>query len=210
MRLRNVRNATTKIEESNFLIKEYEKFKGNFNRLFENNNELHIEIGTGKGDFIINSAKNNPKINYIGIEKYDSVLVRAIEKVENEKISNLRFIKMDATNIESVFFKEVDVLYLNFSDPWPKKRHTERRLTSTTFLKKYDNIFKADKKIIIKTDNRKLFEFSLIELVNYGYLIENISLDLYKDDLKDNIPTEYEKKFANMGNNIYQLSVKKN
>lgn len=210
MRLRNVKDASNKIEKSEFLIKDYKENKGNFNQLFNNKNELHVEIGAGKGDFIINSAIKNPEINYIGIEKFDSVLVRAIEKIEEKQIDNLFFIRMDATDIEDIFDKEIDALYLNFSDPWPKKRHAHRRLTSTNFLKKYDNIFKNTKKIHIKTDNRKLFEFSLVELVNYGYLIENISLDLYKDDLEDNVSTEYEKKFANMGNNIYQLSVKKN
>ena len=116
---------------------------------------------------------------------------------------------MDATEIEEVFFKEVDTIYLNFSDPWPKNRHSDRRLTSLKFLNRYDNLFKNEKNIIMKTDNRKLFEFSLIEFNNYGYIFQEISLDLYKDDIKDNVQTEYEKKFNEQGYPIYKIVVKK-
>lgn len=203
MRLRNVKNASADIEKSKYFLKEKE---GN---VFSNDNPLHVEIGCGKGDFAINMAIKYPNINFIAIEKYDSVLVRAIQKVEELNISNLYFMRIDAKEIEKYFNKEVDVLYLNFSDPWPKKRHSERRLTSKTFLDKYDSIFKGEKIIKMKTDNRKLFEFSLIEFVSKGYLFEDISLDLYNDDIKDNVPTEYETRFANMGNVIYQVSVKK-
>ena len=162
----------------------------------------------GKGDFIINMAKKYPQINFIGIEKFDSVLVRALEKVE-EEIPNLRFIRMDATEIEEVFYKEIDTIYLNFSDPWPKNRHSDRRLTSEKFLKRYDNLFSSDKKIIMKTDNRKLFEFSIMTLTDYKYKIEEISLDMYSDDVKDNVPTEYERKFHEKGFPIYKIVVKK-
>lgn len=207
MRLRKVKGATEIVKNSNYTINSYLELKGNFKSLFNNNNSISLEVGMGKGDFIINMAKKYPNINFIGVEKYDSVLVRAIEKID-EDIPNLKFICMDANNIDSVFYKEIDTLYLNFSDPWPKARHKNRRLTSINFLKKYDDIFKSDKKIQFKTDNRGLFEFSIIEFNNYGYKFEEISLDLYKGDIKDNVQTEYEKKFKDKGP-IYKIIVKK-
>ena len=188
MRLRNVRGASDIIDNSSYILKDYKNYKGKFNELFNNQNPIHIEIGMGKGDFIIGMAKKYPDINFIGIEKFDSVMVRAVEKLE-EEIPNLKLIKMDATNIEEVFYKEIDTIYLNFSDPWPKNRHEDRRLTSTKFLTRYDNLFKTGKHIIMKTDNRKLFEFSIISLTNYEYKIEEISLDLYNDGAKDNVQT---------------------
>jgi len=208
MRLRNVKGASTIIENCSFVIKDYKNYKGNFKSIFNNNNPINIEIGMGKGDFIIGMAKKYPEINFIGIEKFDSVIVRAIEKIE-EEIPNLRLIRMDATEIEEVFDKEVSAIYLNFSDPWPKNRHSDRRLTSLKFLKRYDNVFKEEKNIIMKTDNRKLFEFSLIEFSNYDYKFEEISLDLYKDDIKDNVQTEYERRFHELGFPIYKVVVKK-
>ena len=208
MRLRNVRGASETIENSLYVIKNYEEYKGKYNIVFGNNNPIHIEIGMGKGNFIIGMAKKYPNINFIGIEKFDSVLVRAIEKVD-EDIPNLRFIRMDATDIEKVFYKEIDTIYLNFSDPWPKNRHEHRRLTSEKFLKRYDNLFSKEKNIIMKTDNRKLFEFSIISFTDYNYKIEEISLDMYNDDIKDNVQTEYEKKFSEKGFPIYKIVVKK-
>jgi len=208
MRLRNVKGSSEAINDSLYVIKNYEEYKGNYSMLFNNNNPIHIEIGMGKGNFIISMAKKYPSINFIGIEKYDSVLVRALEKIEYD-IPNLRFIRMDATDIENVFYKEIDTIYLNFSDPWPKNRHSNRRLSSLKFLKRYDNLFKNNKNIIMKTDNRKLFEFSIMEFTNYGYKIEEISLDMYDDDTKDNVQTEYEKKFSDRGYPIYKIVVKK-
>ena len=209
MRLKNIPGAKEHVDNSEFLIVNKENYKGNYRKLFNNDNPLHIEIGIGKGNFIYNMAKNNPDINFIGIEKYDSVMVKAVEKLESESLPNLRLIKMDATNIDKVFFKEVDVIYLNFSDPWPKNRHENRRLSSRVFLEKYDNLFKNNKTIIMKTDNRKLFEFSIISFTNYNYKIEELSLDLYNDDISLNIPTEYEIKFVNKGNPIYRIKVSK-
>lgn len=208
MRLRNVRGASDIIDNSSYILKDYKNYKGKFNELFNNQNPIHIEIGMGKGDFIIGMAKKYPDINFIGIEKFDSVMVRAVEKLE-EEIPNLKLIKMDATNIEEVFYKEIDTIYLNFSDPWPKNRHEDRRLTSTKFLTRYDNLFKTGKHIIMKTDNRKLFEFSIISLTNYEYKIEEISLDLYNDGAKDNVQTEYERKFVSKEFPIYKIDVKK-
>ena len=209
MRLRNVKGAFDIIESSKYVIKEYENYKGKFCSIFGNNNPIHVEIGMGKGDFIINMAINNPEINFIGVEKFDSVLVRACQKLSDMEIPNLRFIRMDALGIDSVFDKEISMVYLNFSDPWPKEKHKNRRLTSEIFLKKYDLIFKNGNYINMKTDNRKLFEYSICSFNNYGYKIDELSLDLYKDDVSMNVQTEYEKKFVAKGNIIYRVSVHK-
>ena len=162
----------------------------------------------GKGDFIINMAKKYPNINFIGIEKFDSVILRATQKLENENLPNLKLIRFDATEIENIFDKEIDTIYLNFSDPWPKNRHEDRRLTSKKFLERYENIFKKQNHIIQKTDNRHFFEYSLKSLVNYGYKIENISLDLHKEKI-ENTETEYENKFVSLGFPIYMTEMKK-
>ncbi len=208
MRLKNVRGASDIIEASNYVIGNPSEYKGKFKTLFNNDNQLHVEIGMGKGQFIINMAKAFPNINFIGIEMYDSVIVRAVQKQDTEELPNLKLIKFDATNIEDIFDHEIDVLYLNFSDPWPKKRHTHRRLTSDRFLKRYDSIFRDKKVIIQKTDNRNLFEFSLKSFTDYGYKIEELSLDLHKDDYF-NVETEYEERFSSMGFPIYMVKVTK-
>ena len=209
MRLRNVKGAKEVINASNYIINNYMDYKGNFKSLFGNDNPIHIEIGMGKGDFIIGMALSNPNINFIGIEKFDSVLVRAIQKLDDKDIPNLRLIRMDALHIDEAFSKEIECIYLNFSDPWPKERHARRRLSSDVFLKKYDLLFKNNCNIIMKTDNRKLFEYSIMSFNNYGYSIDLLSLDLYKDDLNGNVQTEYEKKFVSNGNIIYKISVHK-
>ena len=206
MRLRNIKGASDIIAISSYILKDYKDYKGKFKDLFGNENPIHLEIGMGKGDFIINMAINNPDINFIGIEKYDSVIVRALDKI-NANISNLILIRADAEKIEEILYKEVDTLYLNFSDPWPKNKHSKRRLSSIYFLKKYDNIFKNKKNIVMKTDNRKFFEYSLVEFVNYDYKIIDISLDLHNDIITNNIETEYEKKFVKLGFPIYKVSV---
>lgn len=208
MRLKNIRGASSVIEASKYVIANPSDYKGNFKSLFNNDNPIHVEIGMGKGQFITGMAKAFPNINFIGIEMYDSVIVRAVQKQDKLELPNLKLIKVDATGIEDIFDHEIDVLYLNFSDPWPKKRHTHRRLTSDRFLKRYDSIF-SDKKVIIqKTDNRKLFEFSLMSFTDYGYKIEELSLDLHKDEYF-NIQTEYEQRFSNMGFPIYMVKVTK-
>lgn len=208
MRLRNVKNKEEILNNCEILIKNPQEICGNWKKIFNNNHPLYIEIGMGKGDFIIENAKRYPNINFIGIEKYDSVLSRAVEKLP-EKIENLRLVRMDAKEIDKVFSKEVDRLYLNFSDPWPKDRHAKRRLTSSVFLGKYDNIFKGQKEIHQKTDNRALFEFSLISLVENGYKLEDISLDLHNSNKDNIIMSEYEKKFVANNNTIYFLVAKK-
>ena len=210
MRLKNVKGAKEKIAASDYIIKKPESLKGKYESLFGNNHPIHLEIGTGKGDFLIEMAKKYPNINFIGIEKYDSVLVRAIEKVEKLKISNIFFIREDALIVDQIFDHEIEKLYLNFSDPWPKERHAKRRLTSPIFLKKYDSIFHNKKEIQMKTDNRKLFEYSLISLNENGYKIVEINLNLYEDSVENNVPTEYETKFVKLGKTIYRGYFEKN
>jgi tRNA (guanine-N7-)-methyltransferase len=209
MRLKHIKGAEDIVRNSEYVIQTPDKYKGNYKKIFNNNNPIHIEIGMGKGNFILNMALRYPNINFIGIEKYDSVLVKAILKLESTNITNVKFIRMDANEIENVFDKEIDKIYLNFSDPWPKERHAKRRLTSSNFLNKYESIFKDTKNIIMKTDNRQLFSFSIKSFTEYGYHIEDISLDLVKDDIKDNIKTEYEEKFVNKGLIIYMIKVTK-
>ena len=208
MRLRNVKNKEAIMEKSKFLIRDEENYRGKWNSVCKNNNPIEIEIGTGKGNFIIEKALTNPNINYIGIERYDSVIVRALERIP-DSVTNLKLIRMNAIDIDKIFDKEVYTIYLNFSDPWPKKRHALRRLTSKVFLEKYEEIFKGEKNIYQKTDNQNLFEYSIINLTNYGYKIEDISLDLHNSQIEGNIETEYEKKFSENGNKIYYLHAKK-
>lgn len=209
MRLRNVKGADEIIKNSSYIILNPFDYIGKFSKIFSNSNPIHIEIGMGKGDFIIENALKYPNINFIGIEKYDSVIVRAIEKLENKDIPNLKLIREDALFIDKIFKKEIECLYLNFSDPWPKKRHESRRLTSQIFLQKYDLIFKKNKKIIMKTDNRHLFEYSIKSFTDYGYKINDLKLNLYEEDTKFNIQTEYEKKFVSKGLIIYYCEVEK-
>ena len=210
MRLKNVPYAKEKINNSIYVIKNPESFYGRFHSLFDNDKPIHLEIGTGKGDFIIGMALKHPNINFIGIEKYDSVLVRAIEKLEELNISNLLFIRMDALNIENIFHKEIDTLYLNFSDPWPKNRHTNRRLTSPLFLTRYENIFQNKCHVIQKTDNQDLFVFSLLSFNNMGYRFKALTFDLHNSQyVKDNIQTEYETKFVSKGMPIYYVDCEK-
>ena len=208
MRLRNVKNADNIVKNSEYVINEPEKYINKYKDLFNNSNPIHIEVGMGKGDFIIGMAEKYPNINFIGIEKYESVMVRAIEKLDGIKLYNLKLIRMDASIIDKVFNKEIDTLYLNFSDPWPKKRHSKRRLTSDIFLNLYDKIFKDVPHIIQKTDNIGLFAYSIESLSKYGYTIEKVSLDLKNEDI-DNVVTEYENKFMNMGVKINYLNAKK-
>ena len=195
---------------SSYLIKDPKLYKGKYNKLFGNDNPIDIEIGMGKGDFIIGMAMQNPNVNYIGIEMYDSVIVRAVQKLENKIIPNLRLIRMDANLIDEVFEKEINTIYLNFSDPWPKKRHEKRRLTSHEFLKKYDNLFKGEKKRFQKTDNLGLFAFSIESLSTYGYTLKNVTLDLYNNMIENNVQTEYEKKFESKNVKICRLEAYKN
>ena len=208
MRLRNVKGAKEKILSSRYNIDNPFDNINNWNKVFNNSNPIYIEIGMGKGKFIIENAINNPNINYIGIEKFDSVIVRAIEKVEELDIPNLKFIRMDATRIGEVFNKEIDKIYLNFSDQWQKDRHTKRRLTSPIFLQKYDKVFRDDNIIEMKTDNIDLFNYSVDSLKEYGYNIEYLTNDLHKENV-DNIMTEYEERFSKLNIKINKLIARK-
>ena len=208
MRLRNVPGSREAIAESNLAINEPQVLKGKWNEEFGNNNPIRIEIGMGKGRFITQLALENPDINYVGIEKYSSVLIRAIEKCQDIEVPNLRFIRMEAEYICDVFNKEeVDRIYLNFSDPWPKDRHAKRRLTSKQFFERYDNILKKDGVVEFKTDNDLLFQFSLEQVPESGWNLVAQTWDLHNDSemVKGNVMTEYESKFSQMGNPIHKL-----
>lgn len=203
MRLRNVKNKEEILNSSKYLIKNPEEYIGKWKTLFGNNNPIYIEIGMGKGKFIIENAKKYPNINFIGIEKFDSILARSLQKIDDD-IPNLLIVRMDALIIDKVFSLEISRIYLNFSDPWPKLRHHFRRLTSKIFLDRYDTIFKDTKEIYMRTDNRDLFIYSLESLSNHDYYLSNISFDLHKDE-EVLITTEYEDKFSNENKPIYSL-----
>ena len=209
MRLKNVKGANEIIIKGTYYVDDPYINKGNWDKVFNNNNPIYIEIGIGKGKFIIENALKYPNINFIGIEKYDSVLVRAIQKSNDLELNNLKLIRMDAKRIEEVFSNEIDRIYLNFSDPWPKDRHYKRRLTSFVFLDKYEHIFKNNKYIIMKTDNINLFNFSVESLTNSGYTIEFMTNDLHSLNDIYNIMTEYEEKFSNKGIKINKLIARK-
>ena len=212
MRLRNISGSREIIAASEYVIHEPESKKGTIKKLFENNHPLHIEIGMGKGKFIMELAHLHPDINYIGIEKYSSVLLRAIQKMEEKELPNVKFIRMDAEDITEVFEKgEVDKIYLNFSDPWPKDRHAKRRLPSKEFLKRYDQILNKEGKLEFKTDNRELFDFALEELEPAGWETEAVTFDLHHDPrlMEGNIMTEYEEKFSAKGNPICKYIIKR-
>ena len=211
MRLRNIPGADDVIRRHPIAVKESKEYKGKWNTLFENSNPIHIEIGMGKGQFILTLAKQNPQINYIGIERYSSVLLRALEKYDTEdfcELQNIRFICMDAMELPEVFEKgEIDKIYLNFSDPWPKDRHAKRRLTSRQFFERYDVILQQDGVVEFKTDNRGLFDFSLEEIPETVFQVKAHTFDLHHDNEMNvgNVMTEYEEKFSSMGNPIHKL-----
>lgn len=207
MRLRNITHSREMIADSAYVVQEaiLDRCPGTWHEIFKNEHPIQIEIGMGKGRFIHTMAKAHPEINYIGIEKYSSVLLRAIQKMEQEELPNLKFIRMDAENIDCVFAKgEVDKIYLNFSDPWPKERHAKRRLPSREFLARYDHILKRDGKLEFKTDNRDLFDFAVEELEPAGWRADVITYDLHGEDelMRENVMTEYEEKFSSQGNPI--------
>ncbi len=175
---------------------------------FNNDNPMHLEIGMGKGKFILEMALKYPNINFIGVEKYSSVASVAIKKIREIKPDNLRILIMDAKNLEEILKGKVDTIYLNFSDPWPKDRHAKRRLTARNFLESYDKLFKGSPHIVMKTDNDNLFQYSLESFKEYGYKINKISYDLHSETL-DNVETEYEEKFSKEGIKIKYVDVSK-
>ena len=208
MRLRNVPGARDVMDANEYVYTEPEGMAGTWSQIFGNNNPVNIEIGMGKGRFITTLASMNPDINYVGIEKYSSVLLRAVEKQDELCLPNLRFIRMDAENITSVFGKEeVDRIYLNFSDPWPKDRHAKRRLTSRQFFARYNEILKSTGRVEFKTDNRPLFDFSVEEVNEAGWKLSVCTYDLHNDEklMEGNVMTEYEERFSSQGNPICKL-----
>lgn len=210
MRLRNVAGSREVIADSPFVVHEPAAQKGRWNEVFGNGHPVHIEIGMGKGRFLMELASSNPDINYVGIEKYSTVLLRAVQKMEEDELPNLRFIRMDAEDICGVFDRgEVSRIYLNFSDPWPKDRHAKRRLPSRQFLARYDMILARGGWVEFKTDNVDLFDFALAETGPAGWKIKAATRDLHHDEemLCGNVMTEYEEKFAAMGNPIYKYII---
>ena len=211
MRLRNIRGAKEQIASSGLVVQKPEELKGKWDKRFGNENPLYIEVGMGKGRFIMELARQNPQINYLGIEMYDSVLLRALQRLEKvEPLPNLFFICMDARDLPEVFEKgEVTRIYLNFSDPWPKDRHAKRRLTSQQFLERYDRVLAEDGQIEFKTDNRELFEFSLEEAQHLPWQVREHTFDLHGNEVMNqgNIMTEYEAKFSAAGNPIHKMIV---
>ena len=208
MRLRNVKNKDEILNASPYLVRNPEENIGKWKEVFGNDKPIYIEIGMGKGKFIIENAMKYPEINFMGIEKFDSVLARSLPKIP-EGLDNLLIIRMDALNIDKVFSKEIDRIYLNFSDPWPKARHHLRRLSSKVFLEKYDSIFLNDRVIYQRTDNQGLYIYSLMSYSENGYVLSDITFDLHKDK-EDLITTEYEDKFSGKGMPIYAVVATKN
>ena len=213
MRLRNVPGSREYIEDCIYAVNEPELLRGKWRELFGKpaDSKLHIEIGTGKGRFIHDLAAANPDISFVGIEKFSSVLIRALEKAAVLEPANLKFIRFDAENINNIFAEdEVDRIYLNFSDPWPKDRHAKRRLTSVQFLNRYDNLLAKDGQIIFKTDNRMLFDFSLEQAEQAGWKLIDKTYDLHSSHLNEgNIMTEYEERFSSQGVPICEMIIER-
>ncbi|RKL66773.1 tRNA (guanosine(46)-N7)-methyltransferase TrmB [Salipaludibacillus neizhouensis] len=207
MRLRNKPWAMEFIDSHPEIREKNPKsWQGKWDERFNKAQPLFVEVGTGKGKFVTDMAKEYPDTNFIGIEKYESIIVSGVQRVIDEPVDNLLFLQENAHNITDFFgAKEVDRIYINFTDPWPKNRHEKRRLTNKFFLEKYEEILKENGEIHFKTDNQALFEYSIESLTDYGFLLKNVSLDLHNSDMKDNIMTEYEEKFSEKGMRIYRL-----
>lgn len=198
MRMRNPKNMDEILNSCNYFLTE---------DLFNNDNDICLEIGMGKGNFLLGMCLNHLNINYIGVEKYSSVICSAIKKINEYELDNLKILNMDVMDIPQYLYGKIKTIYLNFSDPWPKKRNTKRRLTSENFLKLYDNLFKDEKHIILKTDNDDFYEFSKESLLSYGYKIINETYDLHNSDITDSPKTEYEEKFSSQGVKIKYIEV---
>lgn len=211
MRLRNIKNAKEKLEKfQDLLLLNPFQNRDKWQEIFKNSNPIHLEIGMGKGKFILEHALRNPDINYLGLEVSSSVMLRAARKISTVRPTNLYLINVDASELNQVFEKgEVAKIYLNFSDPWPKKRHEKRRLTSENFLKLYQEILIENGEIELKTDNQNFFEYSLISLNNFGFKFLEVTLNLHENSNEEIITTEYEEKFKQLGKIIYYLKVMK-
>ena len=211
MRLRHIKGAEEQIAESPYVIQDPQGLKGKWHEFFGNQNPIRIEVGMGKGQFILEQASRNPDVNFVGIEKYSTVLLKAIRKREQMELSNIYFLCEDARELAEIFGPgEVERIYLNFSDPWPKARHAKRRLTSREFLARYEKILKKEGTVEFKTDNRGLFEFSLEEVRDSDWNLEVCTFDLHHDEelVKGNVMTEYEEKFSSMGNPICKMVIR--
>lgn len=201
-----VKNASGILNSSKYYVSNPTKYKGKWNDFFGNHNPIYLELGTGRGEFIIQMAKNYPNINFIGLELNESQIATAAKKLERENIKNLKLIKDDARNIVSIFGKEINTIYLTFSEPWPKKRDEKNRFTHESYLKLYDRIFKKNKHIILKTDNKGLFAYSLETLSNYWYVFDTVSLDLHNDERGiPNLMTDFEIQYVKEKRPIYYL-----
>lgn len=206
MRMRNKPWAEDFLLEHEDIVSIDLSRKGNIQSWFDKVQPIHIEVGSGMGRFITEMAKANPGINYIGIERDKNVMIRIVEKAKDQNINNLRLLTIDAEHLTELFnHGEIDRIYLNFSDPWPKTRHAKRRLTHANFLKVYEAILKEDGEIHFKTDNQGLFEFSIESMSQYGMVLKNINLNLHENEPEDNIKTEYEEKFSAKGFRINRL-----
>ncbi|MBH0157888.1 tRNA (guanosine(46)-N7)-methyltransferase TrmB [Fictibacillus sp. 5RED26] len=194
------------IDHPEYVSVEPEKMKGKWHSFFGNDNPIHIEVGTGKGQFVNGMAKQNPSINYLGMELYDSIIITALDRILEDEKPNVKLIRADASHLLDYFEPgEIERVYLNFSDPWPKSKHAKRRLTHESFLKRYETVLKKPGEIHFKTDNQGLFEYSLHSMSTYGMFFNEVSLDLHKSDMEDNVMTEYEEKFSEKGYRIYRM-----
>lgn len=207
MRLRHIRGSEIAIAESPYVVRQPEQYRGRFHELFGNNHPIQIEVGMGKGKFIMELAGRNPQLNFIGIERYSSVLLRALQKREEMDLPNVWFMCVDARELPGIFSPgEVANIYLNFSDPWPKERHARRRLTSPDFMKVYDQILEKNGRVEFKTDNQELFSYSLEAIPGAGWKIDGFTRELHHSDMAEgNVMTEYETRFSSMGNPICKL-----
>lgn len=201
-----IKNANGILNNSKYYVSTPNKYKGKWNDFFGNHNPIYLELGTGRGEFIIQMAKKYPEYNFIGLELNESQIATAAKRLERENIKNLKLIKDDARNIANIFGKEIDTIYLTFSEPWPKKRDEKNRFTHESYLKLYDRIFKKDKHIILKTDNKGLFAYSLETLSQYWYVFDTVSLDLHNDERNfSNIMTDFEIQYYKEKRPIYYL-----
>ena len=201
-----IKNADKIVKQSEYVVKNPINYKNKWKDLFHNNNPIYLELGMGRGNFIIEMAKKYPKINFIGLELYESQMVKAVDKLQNSNLTNIKLINSDAREIDKIFGKEIDTIYLTFSEPWPKKHDERKRFTHESYLKLYDKIFKKDKHIILKTDNKGLFAYSLESLSQYWYSFKRVSLDLHNDENKiDNIMTDFEKQYFKEKRPIYYV-----
>lgn len=206
MRIRRKKNTDEKLKNFlNFVIVDEigEDFQGNWRKIFKNDGELHVELGTGKGDFISKIAEKNPEKNFIGLEVEREVILKAARKIQEKNLENVRLVLFDINKISEIFAEnEIDRIYINFCDPWPKNRHAKRRLTHEKFLRMYEKILKSGGEIYFKTDNRGLFDFSLEQFENLNLKVREVSFDLHANEPEENIRTEYENKFSALGEKI--------